>query len=96
MHEHIFAEAIREFEASYAFLSRYRWLDDYRCVFLMSPAAMTYREMALINIAFSYSQLGDGAKTVEYYRRTLNEFPENQMARAALSMIESVTRSDTA
>jgi len=88
-HQHRFAEAIAEYEASYDFFSRHRWLDNYRSIFMMTPGAMSYREMALANIAFAYSQLGDGQKAIAYYRRTLDEFPENQIALAALKMMES-------
>jgi tetratricopeptide (TPR) repeat protein len=88
-HQHRFAEAIAEYEASYDFFSRHRWLDDYRSIFMMTPGAMSYREMALVNIAFAYSQLGDGVQAVEYYRRALDEFPGNQIALAALKMMES-------
>lgn len=94
-HQHRFAEAIVEYEASYDFFSRHRWLDDYRSIFMMTPGAMSYREMALVNIAFAYSQLGDGTKAIEYYRRALDEFPDNQIALAALKMMESVSQPTT-
>jgi hypothetical protein len=55
-----FAEAIPKFEESLAFFERYAWIDRYRSVVLMSPSAISYREMALSNIAFCYSQIGDG------------------------------------
>ncbi len=90
-HQHRFEDAIKEYESSYDFFSRHRWLDDYRSILMMTPAAMCYREMALVNIAFAYSQLGDGAQSIAYYRRVLEEFPRNQMAPAALKMLESVS-----
>ena len=92
LHQHRFADAIPEYESSYDFFSRHRWLDDYRSIFMMTPGAMSYREMALVNIAFAYSQLGDGRKAIEYYRRAHYEFPDNQIARAALKMMESVAQ----
>ena len=60
---------------------------------MMSPSAMSYREMALINIAFAYSQIGNGIKAKEYYQQTQQEFPDSGMANAALKMIESVEQS---
>lgn len=88
-----FEEAIRAHEESYEFFTRHAWLDRFRSVMMMTPAAMSYREMSLINIAFAYSQIGDGKKAKEYYLRARDEFPESAMAGAALAMIESVERS---
>ncbi|HEX7447932.1 MAG TPA: hypothetical protein VF306_10325 [Pirellulales bacterium] len=56
----------------------------------MSSSAISYREMALCNIAFCYAQLGNGENAELYYRRTLDEFPDSGLADAALRMIESV------
>ena len=55
----------------------------------MSASAMSYREMALCNIAFCYSQIGKGMKAIEYYQRVLKEFPNSGLAQSALRMIES-------
>jgi tetratricopeptide (TPR) repeat protein len=85
-----FADAIADFEASYTFFSRHEWIDRFRSVILLSASATSYREMALLNIAFCYSQLGNGAEATQYYRRTLAEFPDSGMAIAALRLIESV------
>lgn len=86
---HQFAEAIVAHQESYDFFTRHTWLDRYRSITMMSPGAMTFREMALINIAFAHSQLGDGAKAKECYRRALAEFPNSAMAAAAVKMIEA-------
>ena len=87
-----YEDAIPAHEKSYEFFSRHAWLDRYRCITMMSPSAMSFREMALINIAFAYSQIGKGRKAKEYYRRALDEFPDSGMANAALNMIESAER----
>jgi TolA-binding protein len=63
---------------------------------MMSPSAISYREMALVNIAFSVSQLGQGTDAKEYYQRALDEFPNSAMAKAALRLIESVENPDRA
>lgn len=87
-----FKNGIELFEKSYAFFDDNVWLDKYRYLTLLSASRMSYREMALVNIAFGYSQIGDGIKSIEYYERTLQEFPENNMAKAALRMINSVKK----
>jgi tetratricopeptide (TPR) repeat protein len=76
----LFREAIREFESSYSFLSKSPWLDDYRFITMLDSSALHYREMALRNIAFAYIQLGEEATAQEYYRKTLAEFPESEVA----------------
>jgi tetratricopeptide (TPR) repeat protein len=88
-----FEEAIRAYQESYDFFSRHAWLDRYRSVALMSPSAMSFREIALVNIAFAYSQIGNGEKAKEFYQRALDEFPTSAMASAALTLIESIERS---
>ena len=81
--------AIAEMEASDAFFLRHGWLDRWRLVTMLSPSAIGYREMALLNIGFFQSQLGrkEAAKTA--YRRALAEFPESRVARQTLKMIET-------
>jgi tetratricopeptide (TPR) repeat protein len=84
-----FEEAIPLFEKSVEFFTRNPWVDKYRFLTVLSSSKMTYKEMGLCNIAFCYSQSGKGQKAKEYYERTLAEFPQNGMARAALKMILS-------
>lgn len=84
-----FEEAIMAFENSYAFFNRHRWIDRWRCLTLQSASTVSYREMALVNIAFCASQIGQGTKSKEYDRRALLEFPESGIAPAALKLIES-------
>jgi tetratricopeptide (TPR) repeat protein len=85
-----FEEAIACFEKSYHFFSRNSWIDKYRYVTLFSASKMSYKEMALCNIAFCYSQVNEGLKAIEYYERTLQEFPENGLAKTGLKMLNSV------
>ncbi|WP_157886828.1 tetratricopeptide repeat protein [Hymenobacter sp. PAMC 26628] len=82
--------AIPLFEASYAFFTRKSWIDEYRYVTLLSSSRMCYREMALCNIAFCYSQTGEGQRATEYYNQTIMAYPENGIAQSALRMLNSV------
>ena len=90
--ENNFEKAILKFENSYSFFSRNKWIDEYRYLTLLSSSKMTYKEMALCNIAFSYSQIGNRLKTIEYYKKTLDEFPENGLAQASLKMLDLVNQ----
>jgi tetratricopeptide (TPR) repeat protein len=85
-----FAEAARHFEASLDFFCRHQWVDRWRCAILGNCSSMTYREMAICNAAFCYSQIGEGKKAMQYYERALIEFPDSALANAALNMIRSV------
>ena len=84
-----FKEAIPLFEKSVEYFTRNEWVDKYRYLTLLSPSKITYREMGLCNIAFCYSQTGDGQKAKQLYELVLREFPENGLARAGLNMLNS-------
>jgi len=85
-----FSQAIPYFEKSVVFFTRNQWIDKFRFITLLSSSKMTYKEMGLCNIAFCYSQIGNGVKAKEYYEITLREFPDNGMAISALKLINSV------
>lgn len=87
-----YVQAISEFEKSYGFFMKHPWIDKYRFVTLLSSNRISYTEMALLNIAFCYSQIGDGGRAKLYYEKTLKQFPDSEMAKSALQMINSVTR----
>ena len=85
----LFREAIAEFGASYSFLSKYPWLDEYRFLTMLDSSAVPYREMALCNIAFSHFQLDEIEEAQKYYRQALGEFPGSEIAKNGLAYIES-------
>lgn len=85
-----YAAAIEQFQASYRFFSAYPWLDRYRFLIMLTPAAQSYREMALINTAYCYAQLGDLDQTSAYYEQAIREFPESEMAKSHLELVKSV------
>lgn len=82
--------AIPHFKNSYEFFKKNDWIDKYRFLTLLSSGRMSYREMALNNIAFCYGQAGNGNLSKEYYEKTLQEFPESGMAKAALKLLNSM------
>jgi tetratricopeptide (TPR) repeat protein len=87
-----FEDAIAHFESSYAFFARRAWLDKYRCLTMLSISAASYREMALVSIAFCHSRLGDAEKMKQYYVRALTEFPHSAVAKACLAMIAALEK----
>lgn len=89
-----YEQAIAEFQKSYAFFSKYTWIDKYRFITLLSSCKISYREMALLNIAFCYSQIGDGKNSKDYYLKAIAQFPNSEMANTSLKMIESIENND--
>ena len=88
-----FADALPYFEKSVDYFTKNNWVDKYRYLTLLSSSKMTYKEMGLCNIAFCYTQTGNGQKAKEYYEQALKEFPENGLATAGLNIIKSVANS---
>ncbi|MBN2800216.1 MAG: tetratricopeptide repeat protein [Deltaproteobacteria bacterium] len=84
-----FHEAIPHFQASLAFMDRHPWLDRARSILLLSAAAMSFREMALINLGYCYTQLDQGEQAVAAYREALARNPDNGAALAALRFLEA-------
>jgi tetratricopeptide (TPR) repeat protein len=82
--------AIPYFEKSYEYFTKNTYLDKWRSLFLLSSSRISYREMALINRAFCYTQIKEGEKAKELYKKALEEFPDSGMAKAGLNMMESL------
>lgn len=89
-----FELAIPYFKRSYEFFKENDWVDKYRFLILLSSARMSYKEMALNNIAFCYGQAGNGKLSKEYYQRTLNEFPNSRMAKVGLRLLNSMNKDE--
>ena len=92
--EHRFGEAIPRFQKSLEFLDRNSWIDRFRSIVLMSPSAMSYREMAIANLAFAYSQIGRGGEARAQYEECLRRFPDSGLAMAALRMMDAAAAAD--
>lgn len=84
-----FDAAILRFQQSLEWFERHPWIDNRRSIVLMSCSAMSYREMALVNIAFCHSQRGDGQNARFYYEKCLERFPQNGLAIAALRLMDA-------
>jgi len=85
-----FLSAVNSFEKSANFFAKYEWVDKYRYITALSSSKYRFKELALCNIAFCYSQIGNGQKALEYYKLVLKEFPGNGMATAGVNMINSL------
>jgi len=84
-----FNGAIEYFKQSVDFFTKKKWLDKYRAVTMFSASKMSYREMALFNIAFCYAQTGQAEKAKAFYKEILEEYPDNGIAYYALNSINT-------
>jgi tetratricopeptide (TPR) repeat protein len=94
-HAQKFQEAISHFEASYRFFSAHRHLDTWRSLLFGVASPNPYRVIALCNMAYCYSQVGDGQQAIKLYQQALQEEPCCALAKASLNMLHSVSARGT-
>lgn len=87
-----FREAIDKFQRSYGFLEKHPWLDRYRFITMLDSSALSYREMALCNIAYSHAQLEEPVSALKYYERALEEFPRSEMAQRGIEYVGRIEK----
>ena len=83
-----FEQAVPHFEAACKFYTRHAWIDRFRYLLIIS-ARMSFREMALVNLAVCHAQIGNGTKSKQYYQQALAEFPKSALAQMALKAIQA-------
>ncbi|MBN2439766.1 MAG: tetratricopeptide repeat protein [Spirochaetales bacterium] len=83
-----FEQALPCFEASYLFFKKYRWIDKYRFITILSSSRISYTEMALLNKAFCLGQIGKKDESIKTYKQVLEEFPNSKIAESTLRMME--------
>jgi tetratricopeptide (TPR) repeat protein len=86
-----FEEAISHFEASYRFFLAHPLTDKCRSLLFGVATQNPYRVIALCNMAYCYTQIGNGNKAIELFEQALQESPECTLARTSLSMLRSVS-----
>ena len=84
-----YREATAQLQESFAFFDRHPWIDRLRCIVLMNPSALSYREMDLLNVAFCYAQIGDRKRARECYESCLARFPGNHLASTAIRALDA-------
>jgi hypothetical protein len=95
-HAQKFQEAISHFDASYRFFSAHRWLDTWRSLLFGVASPNPYRVIALCNMAYCYSQTGEGQRAIMLYEKALQEEPDCTLAKASLKMLRSVAPASNA
>ena len=84
-----FEEATQAFEQNLAFFDKHPNLDKWRSLIFLSPARYGYREMTLLNLGYTYGQMGAGGKSEGYYKRALELNPKNGAATGALNLLNA-------
>ncbi len=92
LHREKHEEALALFTKSKQFFERYSWLDKYRYFTMMSPSSFSYKEIAMMNIAFTYSQQEKFDLTKKAYVELLEEYPNNIVATNAMKLIEDAKK----
>ncbi len=87
-----FYEAVPQFEISYEFFSRHAWIDRWRAITLLSSSRTSYKEMALLNVAFCLGQCGQSDEAIKIYKRALVEFPGSKLAETSIRMLEGLAQ----
>lgn len=82
-------QAIPEFQKSAMFFRDHEWIDRFRAITMLSAAGMRYREMALLSLGFCYAQVGDGPSSRQSYEQCLIDFPDSEMAKSALRLMDA-------
>ena len=77
-----FEEAVHAFEESRDFFARHPALDRYRFLILMSAGAVSYRELAMGNIAYAYARAGNLAPARKACEQAFAAFPGCAVARS--------------
>jgi tetratricopeptide (TPR) repeat protein len=89
-----FSEAIPHFKQSYEFFLKNPWLDRWRAITLSSSSRISYRELALLNLALCQAQTGEHDGALATYRQTLAEFPDSKVAQMAIRMLDPGTAAE--
>lgn len=85
-----YAQAIPSFEQSAALFERRPWLDSYRWLTLLSPSAISYREMALNNMGYAYLQLGKQTQARAVYQKLVEAYPQGAATESARTVIARI------
>ena len=87
--ENKFKDEIIKFEASYKFFSKYQIVDKFRHLILGTSGSISFREMALCNIAYCFYTIGDLNNSQISYQKALEEFPKSDFAIFGLEIINN-------
>ncbi len=86
-----FNEAAAGFQKQLTFFEKKPWLDRWRWLIFLAPTHYSYREWMLLYLAYTHTQLGQGDRAIDFYRRCLQLNPNNGLAASTLSFVKALT-----
>jgi len=82
-----YEKALVSFEKSFDFFSKHSWVDRFRMFTTFSVSKLCYREIAMVNKAFTLVCLGRKEEAKALYEACLEEYPKNSIAFYGLKML---------
>lgn len=82
-------EALLPLQKALEFYTEHPALDRWRHFLLITASSYSLREVALMNIAYCYSQAGDKEEMIKHYECLLREYPNNVLVQNTLRLIET-------
>ncbi|MGN6647061.1 MAG: tetratricopeptide repeat protein [Cytophaga sp.] len=82
-----YEQALVDFDKSFAFFSKHLWIDRFRMFAIFSVSKFCYREMAMVNKAFTLACLDRKEEAKALYEACLKEYPKNNVAYYGLKML---------
>lgn len=82
-----YEKALVSFEKSFGFFSKHPWVDRFRMFTTFSVSKLCYREIAMVNKAFTLVCLGRKEEAKVLYESCLKEYPQNNIALHGLKML---------
>ena len=83
-----YQQALVDFEKSFDFFSKHLWIDRFRMFTVFSVSKLCYREIAMVNKAFTLVCLDRKEEAKALYEACLNEYPKNNVAYYGLKMLQ--------
>ena len=80
--------ALKDFEKSHLFFSKHNFFDRYGFIFLLKMSRYSYREAALLNMAFINYKIGNIEEALKLYEKVLSINSENRIAKKGIKIVE--------
>jgi len=90
MGHHHFAEAIDQFSLSHDFFEKHKTIDKYRFLTMFMSSKLSYRQMALFNLASCYAAKRRFNEAKEKFEQLLHTAPPDETVQEALAIIAKI------
>lgn len=80
--------ALNDFEKSHLLFSKHNFFDRYGFIFLLNMSRYSYREAALLNMAFINYKIGNIEEALKLYEKVLSINSKNRIAKKGIKIVE--------